>query len=98
MTKEELHTLLTILSPVTPHICEEMNELLGYETPLYATPWPTWDESALVQQTVEYGIQVNGKIRARVELPADMDKDAIQEKPSPSRRYRTLPGARPSAR
>ena len=80
VTKEELHTLLTILSPVTPHICEEMNELLGYETPLYATPWPTWDESALVQQTVEYGIQVNGKIRARVELPADMDKDAIQEK------------------
>ena len=80
VTKEELHTLLTILSPVTPHICEEMNELLGYEPPLYATPWPTWDESALVQQTVEYGIQVNGKIRARVELPADMDKDAIQEK------------------
>lgn len=80
VTKEELHTLLTILSPVTPHICEEMNELLGYETPLYATSWPTWDESALVQQTVEYGIQVNGKIRARVELPADMDKDAIQEK------------------
>ena len=78
VTKEELHTLLTVLSPVTPHICEEMNELLGFETPLYATPWPGWDESALARQRVEYGVQVNGKIRARVERPADMPKEEVQ--------------------
>ncbi len=72
VTKEELHTLLTLLSPVAPHICEEINEVQGYALPLYATPWPAWDERALVKHTVEYGIQVNGKIRGRIELPAEM--------------------------
>ena len=78
VTKEELHTLLTILSPVSPHICEEMNEILGYATPLYATAWPTWDESALVQESIEYGVQVNGKVRARVSLPVDMPKEEVE--------------------
>ncbi|MEA4970826.1 MAG: leucine--tRNA ligase [Candidatus Pelethousia sp.] len=80
VTKEELHTLLLLLSPVSPHLCEEINELLGYKQPLYATAWPIWDESALVQETVEYGVQVNGKVRARIELPLSMPADQVQAK------------------
>mgnify|MGYP000875681541 FL=1 len=80
VTKEELHTLLALLSPVSPHICEEINEILGYKQPLYATAWPAWDESALVQETVEYGVQVNGKVRARIELPLSMLVDEVQAK------------------
>ena len=78
ITKEEFHTLLVLLDPVAPHICEELNEILGYSTPLYATAWPTWDESALVKNSIEYGVQVNGKIRARIELPADMPKEEVE--------------------
>ena len=78
LTKEELHTLLLLLNPFAPHITEEMNELLGYE-PLHHAPWPVYDESALAADTVEYGIQVNGKVRARVALPADMDGAAARE-------------------
>ena len=59
ITKEEFHALLTLLNPVAPHITEELNELLGYETPLYASTWPKWDEAALVASTVELGVQVN---------------------------------------
>ena len=78
VSKEEFHTLLALLSPVAPHICEEMNEMLGYETPMYATPWPKWDEAALVKSTIEYGVQINGKIRARIELAADMPKEEVE--------------------
>ena len=79
ITREELHTLLVLLDPFAPHIAEEMNEALGYGTPLYCTPWPTYEESALVADTVEYGIQVNGKIRTRLALDAALDKAAVEQ-------------------
>ena len=79
ITKEELHTLLVLLDPFAPHIAEEMNELLGCDTPLYRTPWPTYEESALVADTVEYGVQVNGKVRTRIALAAGLDKGAVEQ-------------------
>lgn len=78
ITKEEFHALLTLLNPVAPHITEELNELLGYETPLYASTWPKWDEAALVASTVELGVQVNGKVRARVTVPAGLSKEETE--------------------
>ena len=78
VSKEEFHILLTLLNPVAPHMTEELNQRLGYEQPLYCTPWPKWDESALVKNTIEYGVQVNGKIRARIELPIDMPKEEVE--------------------
>ncbi len=78
ITRDELHTLLLLLDPFAPHMTEEINEAMGY-APLYKTPWPTYEESALVADTVEYGIQVNGKVRARIALPADMDKAAVEQ-------------------
>ena len=77
LTKDELHTLLLLLSPFAPHLCEEMNEMLGYTQQLHHAAWPSYDESALVADSIEYGVQVNGKIRARISMPADADKDAV---------------------
>ncbi len=77
VTKDELHTLLTLLSPVAPHIAEEMNESLGFG-PLYATPWPKWDESALIADSIELAIQINGKVRARMMAAADAPKDEVE--------------------
>ena len=79
LTKDELHTLLVLLNPFAPHITEEMNEMLEYADPLYRTPWPTYDESALQASEVEYGIQINGKVRTRIALPADLDKAAVEQ-------------------
>ncbi len=79
VTRDELHTLIVLLNPFAPHMTEEMNELMGYSEPLYRTPWPTYEESALVADTVEYGVQVNGKVRARISLPADLDKAAVEQ-------------------
>ena len=79
VTRDELHTLIVLLNPFAPHMTEEMNELMGYSELLCRTPWPAYEESALVADTVEYGIQVNGKVRARVALPADLDKAAVEQ-------------------
>ena len=76
LTKDEFRTLLLLLDPVAPHIAEELNERLGFE-PLHHSAWPTYDPDALVEDTVEYGVQVNGKVRARVKLPAGMDPAEI---------------------
>ena len=79
ITRDELHTLVLLLDPFAPHIAEEINEAMGFSQPLYCTPWPTYEESALVADTVEYGIQVNGKVRTRIALPADLDKAAVEQ-------------------
>ena len=78
LTRDELHTLLQLLNPFAPHITEEMNEQLGY-VPLHHSAWPQYDESALIAEAVEYGVQVNGKVRARISLPADMEKAAVEQ-------------------
>ncbi len=78
LTRDELHTLLLLLDPFAPHIAEEINEALGYPE-LHHTPWPTYEESALVADSVEYGIQINGKVRTRISLPADLDKAAVEQ-------------------
>jgi leucyl-tRNA synthetase len=77
LTRDELHTLLLLLAPVAPHICEEINQNLGYE-PLHHAPWPVFDEAALVENTIEYGVQVNGKVRGRVTLDASLDTKAVE--------------------
>ena len=76
LTRDEFRTLLLLLDPVAPHIAEELNERLGFE-PLHHCAWPTFDPDALIEDTVEYGVQVNGKVRARVKLPAGMDPAEI---------------------
>lgn len=76
ITRDELHTLLLLLSPFAPHICEEMNMTMGYK-PLHHSPWPSYDPAALVASSVEYGVQVNGRVRARIELDAQLSKDDI---------------------
>ena len=78
ITKDELHTLLLLLNPVAPHLTEEMNEMMGYE-PLHHAPWPVHDEAALVEDSMEYGVQVNGKVRGRIQLPVAMDKAEVEK-------------------
>ncbi|MEG1524514.1 MAG: leucine--tRNA ligase [Clostridia bacterium] len=77
LTRDELHTLLCLLNPFAPHITEEMNETLGYE-PLHHAAWPKFDERALVADTVEYGVQINGRVRTRVALDATLDVAGVQ--------------------
>ncbi len=71
----EFQTFLTLLNPVAPHITEELWEACGFEGRVYQMSWPEYDEAKTVENTIEIGVQVNGKLRATVALPVDVDKD-----------------------
>ena len=78
VNRAELQTFLTLLNPFAPHITEEIWEAQGYEGLLAAAPWATWDEAKCVDDEIEIAAQVNGKIRARIMVAADIsDADAI---------------------
>jgi len=65
------------LSPFAPHLAEELWEILGGVGELSFTPYPEVEESYLVEETITYVVQVNGKLRGRFELPRDRSKDEI---------------------
>ena len=72
-------TVLTLLSPITPHLCEELWERLGHTAQLAAEPWPQWDEAATAQDMLTVALQVNGKLRGTLEVPAGADKAALEQ-------------------
>lgn len=75
VTQEAWLAVVRLLNPITPHICETLWAALGESTPLHAAPWPEVDESARVRTKVTVVIQVNGKVRARLELEPGMEQD-----------------------
>ena len=78
LTADELKTLLKILCPFAPHLCEEMWETLGETNFLSMTEWPAWDEAKTVDAEIEIAVQVCGKLRATITIAADASKeDAI---------------------
>ena len=78
VTKGEFKTLLTMLNPVAPHITEELWELVGFEGKVYQASWPEFEEAKTIEATVEIAVQVNGKVRATIQVASDISKeDAI---------------------
>ncbi len=75
---EALKTAVLVLSPIAPHVTQALWAALGESSLLVEASWPEADESALVQDTLELVIQVNGKVRGKIEVPADIDKEAAQ--------------------
>ena len=72
-------TLLLLLSPVSPHICEEIWEKQGYGAPVYTQAWPEYDENSLVKDEVEIAVQVNGKVKGKLMIPATLTRESAQE-------------------
>ena len=70
--------LVKMLSCICPHICEEMWQLLGHDDTIAYEPWPSYDPSKLVLATVEMGVQVNGKMRARITVNKDEDDEVVK--------------------
>ncbi|MFC3120651.1 leucine--tRNA ligase [Agaribacter flavus] len=70
--------LVQMLNPVTPHICEALWQLLGGDSSLQHTPWPTADESAMVDDEKLIIVQVNGKLRAKITVPSGIDKASLE--------------------
>ncbi|MFQ7521921.1 MAG: leucine--tRNA ligase [Terrisporobacter sp.] len=77
--REGIETIVTILAPFTPHIGEELWTMIGKEGSVFNISWPSYDESALVQDEVEVIVQVNGKLRAKVSMDANISREDMEK-------------------
>lgn len=75
--KEAITKMLLLLAPIAPHISEELWQRSGGEGSIHLQTWPSYDESALVQDTVTMAVQVNGKVRAQIQVAATASNDDI---------------------
>ena len=71
--KSAMETFTLLLAPMAPHVAEELWQILGHEKTLAYEPWPTFDPALLKDDEVEIPVQINGKLRGRVVVPADAD-------------------------
>ena len=74
-----LESLIQILAPFAPHITEELWHEMGHDDTVHVGHWPKWDEKYLKSSVMTIIVQVNGKLRAKLELPSDMDKQGVEE-------------------
>ena len=89
-----LESLLQILAPFAPHITEELWQELGHTDTIHINHWPKWDEKYLVSDTMTIIVQVNGKLRSKLELPVDADKEAIEQRALDDEKVRAYLNAR----
>ena len=78
LLQEGLETVALLLAPITPHISHELWNQLGHTGAVIDAPWPVLDESALVQDTLQLVIQVNGKLRGHIEMPAGASREEVE--------------------
>jgi len=76
---EYVEGFVQLLAPIAPHIGEELWSILGNDNGISYVPWPTYDESALVEDEIEVVFQVNGKVRAKAMVPADAEKAVLEQ-------------------
>lgn len=77
-SKNVLKELVVLIAPFAPHIAEELWQQLGFSTSVCDAKWPTYDEKYLVESTVKYPVQIGGKMRFTIDLPADANADDVK--------------------
>ncbi len=78
LPKEAMEHFVQLLSPLAPHVAEELWSRLGYKETITYVPWPTYDESLTVDNEVEIVVQISGKIVDRIQIPSDMEQEEMQ--------------------
>ncbi len=74
--KEYAEGIIKMMSCITPHVCEEMWQKLGHNDTIAYEPWPVYDENELVVDTIEIAVQINGKVRGKINVGVDEDQDS----------------------
>ena len=78
LPKEYAEGFVKLLSPVAPHIAEELWNRFGHDNTITYEAWPTYDESKLVDESIEIPVQVNGKVRTTITVPTDCAEDEVK--------------------
>lgn len=79
LPKPYIEGFVKLISPITPHIAEELWEKLGHTNTIAYEAWPAYDEAKLVDDEVEIVVQINGKVRAKLMVPADANRETLEE-------------------
>jgi leucyl-tRNA synthetase len=90
LLKKAAENLILILSPFTPHICEEMWEYTGHKSTVYLEKWPAYDEAALVKDSIEIVIQLNGKVKDKLEVANGLSREQLEETVMGTDKVKTL--------
>ncbi|MTI83730.1 MAG: leucine--tRNA ligase [Firmicutes bacterium] len=77
--REGIETILVLLAPFAPHVTEELWEAIGNTESVHMQSWPQYDKDAIVEEEITIVVQVNGKVRDRMLIPAEMDPEAMKE-------------------
>lgn len=78
--RECIESIIVLLAPMVPHICEELWEIIGNTPSVFAENWPSYNQDALVEDEIEMPIQINGKVRSRIMVAIDLSQDEIKAK------------------
>jgi leucyl-tRNA synthetase len=76
---EAVNTLLLLLAPIAPHITEELWARRGHEYSIHQQPWPQWDAEVAKEEAITLIVQVNGKVRDKIEVAANLDNEAVKQ-------------------
>lgn len=79
VVKSAVDSLLTLLSPFSPHICEELWQITGHKQSIYLELWPQYDRQALIQDEIEIVVQINGKVKDRINVPASASEEELRQ-------------------
>ncbi|MBT8406486.1 MAG: leucine--tRNA ligase, partial [Deltaproteobacteria bacterium] len=90
-----VETAIVLISPMVPHVAEEMWQALGHEKSVIQEPWPQWDEKAVVEEKQLVVVQVNGKLRNRIYVSPSASSEEVQEAALADDRIRTFVGDKP---
>jgi leucyl-tRNA synthetase len=90
-----LETMLLLLSPFSPHIAEELWEALGNSPGISQKPWPSWDEETAKDEELELVVQVNGKVRAKLMIPAGLPEEEVKQRALEEPRIKALTDEKP---
>jgi len=88
--RQAINNLLLVMAPFTPHVCEELWQQLGMDGSIHKMPWPTFDEAALVKDAVEIVVQINGKIKDKIQVPTALSPKELEERALANEKIQTL--------
>jgi leucyl-tRNA synthetase len=94
LLKGGLEAMIVLVSPFVPHIANELWYQLGHSESLDQVPWPNYSEAALTEDRLLIVVQVNGKVRNKITVPADMDRSRIEAEALQDERVRSVVGDR----
>ena len=80
ISRKDYRTMIQLLNPIAPHVTEELNEVYGLGEELSQSNWPTYDEAKTVEKTFEMVVQVNGKVRGKIQVDSNTSKEDMQSK------------------